>query len=210
MSSNQNTPCGCRCNSANDTLHQPRMATGEFTPTMIHPVATVDLLVTVLGEISNSISKGLERGECGAYGVGVGGDSVADIDARGLSQEHRAGDLEVLSLCIADVLFDVVKLCQQVGVHSSSPVVAESGAGTPDAPIMTVQEGGGSSAAPGVEGPFSPVPSTPRFIAVGDRLYDSWCDRFRDVESYREAQRLASLLQAKKISADFMSWEDAK
>ncbi|KAM9863101.1 hypothetical protein ACI1US_00986 [Leucobacter sp. BZR 635] len=74
---------------------------------------------------------------------------------------------------------------------------------------MTVQEGGSSTAAPGVEG-VSPASSTPRFVAVGEYVYDRARNLVAGGWPAAVAAKWARDLNSDVNVAGYMEWEDAK
>ncbi len=93
--------------------------------------------------------------------------------------------------------------------HYSSPVVAESEAATSDAPAMTVQEGGSSDAAPGV-GWATVARSTPRFVVLGELVYDRDANKAVSCINSSAAQSVAAELNANHGNHNRFYWEDAK
>lgn len=141
----------------------------------------------------------VERVSDGSKRVFYGREAVLDA---GVSVLEVVGHISVDHLDrVPDEPKAVVTDC-----HCSSPVVAESEADTSDAPAMTVQEGGGSTAAPGVEG-VSPAASTPRFVAVGEHVYDR--DLHRIMTAPAPAYR-ARCLNDGSFGPELYTWEDAK
>lgn len=158
------------------------------------------------------------RGASGSHNVGsgqikcegVGNVSKRVFDGREAGLDAGVSVLEVVGQicldhlnCVPDEPKAVVANC-----HVSSPVVAESEAATSDAPAMTVQEGGSSDAAPGVEG-VSPASSTPRFVAVGQYVYDRELNRTADFGNAPSARFTLEQINAGNDLDDFY-WEDAK
>lgn len=74
-------------------------------------------------------------------------DLLADLNSRLVKVEARHRDLGLDGLNLAGLRGLQSLHISFEASHHSSPVVAESGAATPDAPAMTVQEGGGVSPA---------------------------------------------------------------
>lgn len=219
MSSNQITPCGCRCNTANDTREGITIELEDDVRLAAYVSARNPVLYSEGGFVGRDFVSGLES-EVGTH-RGRGGDE---------EHGHRCATVLGRSYCVllrsacsnhrCDVVVgfpDEVRVAmdsgpvdgQAAGPHCSSPVVAESEADTSDAPAMTVQEGGGSTAAPGVEG-VSPAPSTPRFVAVSDRVYDRDANKVAACVSLGAARSVAAELNTGNGHIANFYWEDAK
>ncbi|MFF8817851.1 hypothetical protein ACF07D_07630 [Leucobacter sp. NPDC015123] len=155
------------------------------------------------GELPESVSKSGD-GLGQALEGGLLGAIVREVfDDRRCSRDRFA--------CAGDLFSDLfealgdARLC----THVSSPVVAESEAGTSDAPAMTVQEGGSSDAAPGVEG-VSPASSTPRFVVLGALVYDRDANKAVSCTSPAAARSVADELNAGYGQTAGFYWESAK
>jgi hypothetical protein len=222
MSKNQNTPCGCRCNNADDTrrltlvLEDGSTLEGVVEPS-VHDnpltAARVETYVEALKEFLSALDREI-------VSSAIVGDRQGDLlhperelvdgvrellDSRiGVAlQPHRN---RRSSLALLDSFKDQLLSRRS---HCSSPVVAESEADTSDAPAMTVQEGGSSDAAPGVEG-VSPASSMPRFVAVGEYVYDRVRNLVAGGWPGAVATKWARDLNADVNVAGYMEWEAAK
>ncbi|WP_343962921.1 hypothetical protein, partial [Leucobacter albus] len=183
---------GCRSNSANDTR---------------------------TGSLRDSLSGRLDRGRVVIFDGD--GDMRADHEVNGPFCRCDSENPHALlgSKSFADAADGVVEVVLRLNVgvtavvdangHVSSPVVAESEAATSDAPAMTVQEGGSSDAAPGVEG-VSPASSAPRFVVLGELVYDREANKAVSCTNSSAAQSVAAELNAHHGNHNRFYWEDAK
>lgn len=201
MSEIQNTPCGCRCNSANDTRKVELELDGGIILTGYLQGRSAD-------EARHDCTEVLDPFNNAPDGDGMMSRIFFYLDAINRDLRSVKGFLGLCEVCLAPALEDSVF---SGGVHVSSPVVAESEADTSDAPAMTVQEGGGSDAAPGVEG-VSPASSTPRFVVVGNRVYDRDANKAAACVSLDAARSVAAELNTGQSlrSIEGIYWKDAK
>lgn len=202
MSENKNTPCGCRYNSTNDTHG-------------VAPVALYDSEGLFLCKSYVRVVADQPNTNVHGYGDGSrardshGGSSDGQPCAIG----QAANDcLELISLLLGGDEGIAANMNIAVNftvndsnfTHVSSPVVAESGAVTPDAPAMTVQENAGAGA-------VSPsVPAQPRFVQLGASVYDRENDLFFVSVNAAVARLSVAELNNSPALADGYKWEDAK
>lgn len=204
MSKNQNTPCGCRRKSGADALNRTR-TTGSCLRNLSDGPNPIVLVGAPRFLCLHNSERDAVRNE--ESDLTLGRLNVVDATAGGLLEEAPHVFQRLFHCHVEHV--EGLPAVLDLQPHCSSPVVAESEADTSDAPAMTVQEGGGIDAAPGVEG-VSPASSTPRFVAVGEYVYDRAHNLVAGGWPGAVATKWARDLNADVNVAGYMEWEDAK
>lgn len=171
-----------------------------FTAEMIAPVLDQRKVTIPLRNLRDLVSELLDCMEHGGYRVRIGSDDFPNVSSlRG--EQGRADDREVGGLRRTQFGLD---LCETFCTHKASPCVAESGAATPGAPAMTVSE----NTSAGVGTPSAPA--HPRFVAIGEYVYDRDRNRVAGGWPANVAAAYAADLNSGAIVASYLNWEDAK
>ena len=174
MSEMNTTPRGCRCNSAGDTA---RDSTGAGGIDWAQANRDESVFLKRFGDVLRENHAERVDRLCQLDDVASGGEKR---DLMIWELRLGVGNLHVERLLIEGDCFhrpiqlgEGFKCCAGVAcAHDSSPVSSGSGAGTPVAPVSTVQEQGGSPAAESA-GVATPAPAPhPQFVVVGEYVYD--------------------------------------
>lgn len=108
-----------------------------------------------------------------------------------------------------DVVSDFFKRVSDF-THCSSPFGCGCGAGTPSGPVSNVAEDGGVQAADGAGAASPATAQLPRFVAVGEYVYDRVLNLVSGFWPGRVAAAYAGDLNSDALVVSYLNWEDAK